>query len=83
MMEPVKKRDPDTDVGIQNDLPTPRCLMALRVLRLTAVKTAAIDATANSSISINVSSQGNVSSFFEEKLCELTVSISGMWKDGL
>jgi hypothetical protein len=54
MMEPVKKRIPDVDTGIQNDLPTPTCLMVFRVLRLSAVKIAAIDATANSRMDINV-----------------------------
>jgi len=54
MMEPVKKRIPDADTGIQNELPTPRCLMVFRVFRLNAVKIAAIDATANSRMSITV-----------------------------
>jgi len=54
MIEPVKKRIPDTDTGIQNDLPTPMCLMVFRVFRLNAVKIAAIDATVNSMMIINV-----------------------------
>jgi hypothetical protein len=54
MMEPVKKRIPDVDTGIQNDLPTPTCLMVFRVLRLNMLRIPAIDATANSRMSINV-----------------------------
>jgi hypothetical protein len=75
-VDPTKKKTLDTNIGIQNDLPTPRCLMALRVLKLKILKMMAIDANANSNTRINVhSSQSSFHPVFRKKLYELVLSI--------
>jgi hypothetical protein len=49
-MDPTKKKMPDDSTGIQNDLPTDKCLMDRNVLQLTTLKTNAMDARGTSRI---------------------------------
>jgi hypothetical protein len=48
---------PDARTGIQNDLPTCRCLMLLRVFKLSTLKTAANAANMSSKMEINFDSK--------------------------
>jgi hypothetical protein len=54
--DPAKKMMPDAKTGIQNDLPTCRWLMVLRVFKLNTLRTAANAANTNSKIEINFDS---------------------------
>ena len=52
--DPAKKKMPEDRIGIQKDLPTPRCLIAPKVFRPSAVKKTAIRARGISKIRIMV-----------------------------
>jgi len=59
----------DTNTGIQKDLPTPRWLIALRVLKLNILKIAAIDMNTTSIAKIKVhSSQCSIDALSEKAL---------------
>jgi hypothetical protein len=64
-MDPAKKRTPDKNTGIQNDLPVPRCLIAFKVLKPSIPRRVATNANITAEIRINqFTVHSNHSSFY-------------------
>jgi len=74
--DPKKNKKPEIATGVQNDLPTPKCLMACRVFKLSNIRATATAATAISRTRTTAyPNQEKQFNSFGEKHCESTINI--------